>query len=36
VDGDGLPIGVQLVGARHADGLVLRAAEALYAAGVPA
>lgn len=34
-DGDGLPIGVQLVGARHADGLVLRAAEALYAAGVP-
>ncbi|MEU5241603.1 amidase [Streptomyces lydicus] len=39
VDGAGLPIGVQLVGARHADALVLRAAHALYeagAAGVPA
>ncbi|MFK0292419.1 amidase [Streptomyces sp. NPDC090442] len=38
VDGDGLPIGVQLVGARHADALVLRAAHALYeagAAGIP-
>ncbi|WP_052867168.1 amidase [Streptomyces niger] len=34
VDGDGLPIGVQLVGARHADALVLRAAHALYGAGV--
>ncbi|TJZ55963.1 amidase [Streptomyces piniterrae] len=33
VDGDGLPIGVQLVGARHADALVLRAAHALYEAG---
>ncbi|MER7151570.1 amidase [Streptomyces lydicus] len=39
VDGAGLPIGVQLVGARHADALVLRAAHALYeagAAGTPA
>ncbi|QHC20929.1 amidase [Streptomyces sp. GS7] len=39
VDGDGLPIGVQLVGARHADALVLRVAHALYgagAAGIPA
>ncbi|MET8677704.1 amidase [Streptomyces sp. NPDC004647] len=34
MDGDGLPIGVQLVAARHADGLVLRAAHALYEAGV--
>ncbi|WP_415952190.1 amidase [Streptomyces sp. KLOTTS4A1] len=34
VDGDGLPIGVQLVAARHQDALVLRAAQALYAAGV--
>ncbi|MEV0369147.1 amidase [Streptomyces sp. NPDC050636] len=33
VDGDGLPIGVQLIGARHADALVLRAAHALYEAG---
>lgn len=33
VDGDGLPIGVQLVAARHADALVLRAAHALYRAG---
>ncbi|MFJ9851536.1 amidase [Streptomyces sp. NPDC101150] len=33
VDRDGLPIGVQLVGARHADALVLRAAHALYEAG---
>ncbi|MFI6087340.1 amidase [Streptomyces sp. NPDC051218] len=33
VDGEGLPIGVQLVGARHADALVLRAAHALYEAG---
>ncbi|NJQ01897.1 amidase [Streptomyces zingiberis] len=33
-DGDGLPIGVQLVAARHADGVVLRAAHALYEAGV--
>ncbi|WP_407552881.1 amidase [Streptomyces sp. Pv4-95] len=34
VDGDGLPIGVQLVGARHADALVLRASHALYEAGI--
>ncbi|MET8018602.1 amidase [Streptomyces decoyicus] len=33
VDGGGMPIGVQLVGARHADALVLRAAHALYEAG---
>ncbi|MDI3404374.1 amidase [Streptomyces cavernicola] len=33
VDGAGLPIGVQLVAARHADGLVLRAAQALYMSG---
>ncbi|MFD7612265.1 amidase [Streptomyces sp. NPDC059828] len=33
VDGDGLPIGVQLVGARHQDALVLRAAHALYVSG---
>ncbi|MFK4222903.1 amidase [Streptomyces sp. NPDC019890] len=33
VDEDGLPIGVQLIGARHADGLVLRAAHALYESG---
>ncbi|NBE53815.1 amidase [Streptomyces boluensis] len=33
VDGAGLPIGVQLVAARHADALVLRAAQALYASG---
>lgn len=30
----GLPIGVQLVAARHADALVLRAAHALFEAGV--
>ncbi|MFI5754519.1 amidase [Streptomyces sp. NPDC051569] len=39
VDEDGLPIGLQLVGARHADPLVLRAAHALYesdAARIPA
>ncbi|UNO41863.1 amidase [Streptomyces sp. MST-110588] len=39
VDSAGLPIGVQLIGARHADALVLRAAHALYeagAAGLPA
>ncbi|WP_447037629.1 amidase [Streptomyces sp. DSM 118878] len=34
VDAEGLPIGVQIVGARHADPLVLRAAQALYSAGV--
>lgn len=33
VDGDGLPIGVQLVAARHADALVLRTAHSLYEAG---
>ncbi|MFC8916267.1 amidase [Streptomyces sp. NPDC057116] len=32
-DGDGLPIGLQLVAARHRDDLVLRAAHALYEAG---
>ncbi|MFG2196207.1 amidase [Streptomyces sp. NPDC048639] len=32
-DRDGLPIGVQLVGARHSDALVLRAAHALYTSG---
>ncbi|WP_405742211.1 amidase [Streptomyces sp. NBC_01525] len=34
LDRDGLPIGVQLIAARHADALVLRAAHALYEAGV--
>lgn len=33
VDEEGLPIGVQLIGARHADALVLRAAHALYESG---
>ncbi|RKN39746.1 amidase [Streptomyces hoynatensis] len=33
VDAAGLPIGLQLVGARHADATVLAAAHALYAAG---
>jgi aspartyl-tRNA(Asn)/glutamyl-tRNA(Gln) amidotransferase subunit A len=33
VDGDGLPIGVQIVAARHADALVMRAAHALYESG---
>ncbi|GAB2845677.1 amidase [Streptomyces deserti] len=33
-DGDGLPIGMQLVAARHRDDLVLRAAHALYEAGI--
>ncbi|MEU6992539.1 amidase [Streptomyces sp. NPDC046465] len=32
-DDEGLPIGVQIVGARHADTVVLRAAHALYEAG---
>ncbi len=34
VDDAGLPIGVQVVAARHGDALVLRAAQALYGAGV--
>ncbi|MCQ4082889.1 amidase [Streptomyces sp. RB6PN25] len=34
-DGSGLPVGVQLVGARHADALVLRASHALYESGLP-
>ncbi|TXL88775.1 amidase [Streptomyces sp. IB2014 016-6] len=33
VDEDGLPIGLQLIGARHADALVMRAAHALYESG---
>jgi aspartyl-tRNA(Asn)/glutamyl-tRNA(Gln) amidotransferase subunit A len=33
-DPDGLPIGLQLVAARHRDDLVLRAAHALYEAGI--
>jgi aspartyl-tRNA(Asn)/glutamyl-tRNA(Gln) amidotransferase subunit A len=33
-DEDGLPIGLQLVAARHRDDLVLRAAHALYEAGI--
>ncbi|MEU5687464.1 amidase [Streptomyces venezuelae] len=32
-DDDGLPIGVQVVAARHADAVVLRAAQALYESG---
>jgi aspartyl-tRNA(Asn)/glutamyl-tRNA(Gln) amidotransferase subunit A len=36
VDAAGLPIGLQLVAARHADAAVLRAAHALYAAGAAA
>ncbi|OIJ98715.1 amidase [Streptomyces sp. MUSC 14] len=34
-DGAGLPVGMQLVAARHRDDLVLRAAHALYEAGIP-
>ncbi|WP_405872444.1 amidase [Streptomyces sp. NBC_00005] len=34
IDGDGLPIGLQLVAARHRDDLVLRSAHALYEAGI--
>ncbi|MEU5581496.1 amidase [Streptomyces huasconensis] len=33
VDEEGLPVGVQIVGARHTDTVVLRAAHALYEAG---
>ncbi|MFB7456557.1 amidase [Streptomyces sp. NPDC056188] len=33
-DEDGLPVGLQIVAARHRDELVLRAAHALYEAGV--
>lgn len=33
-DGDGLPIGLQLVAARHRDELVLRTAHALYGAQI--
>lgn len=33
-DETGLPVGLQIVGARHADALVLRTAHALYEAGV--
>ncbi|MFG3005765.1 amidase [Streptomyces calvus] len=35
-DADGLPVGLQLVAARHRDALVLRAAHALYEAGATA
>ncbi|MEU3250029.1 amidase [Streptomyces sp. NPDC006997] len=35
-DGDGLPVGLQLVAARHRDDLVLRAAHALYGSGAAA
>lgn len=35
LDGDGLPVGLQIVAARHRDDLVLRAAHALYEAGWP-
>ncbi|WP_320775286.1 amidase [Streptomyces sp. CRN 30] len=34
VDGDGLPVGLQVVAARHRDDLVLRVAHALYEAEV--
>ncbi|WP_316776095.1 amidase [Streptomyces sasae] len=33
-DAEGLPVGLQIVAARHRDDLVLRAAHALYEAGV--
>ncbi|MFF5012402.1 amidase [Streptomyces sp. NPDC001165] len=33
-DGDGLPVGMQIVAARHRDDLVLRAAHALYEEGL--
>jgi aspartyl-tRNA(Asn)/glutamyl-tRNA(Gln) amidotransferase subunit A len=34
-DAEGLPVGMQIVAARHRDDLVLRAAHALYEAGLP-
>ncbi|MEV0225332.1 amidase [Streptomyces sp. NPDC050704] len=34
VDEDGLPVGLQIVAARHRDDLVLRTAHALYEAGI--
>ncbi|MFZ3570360.1 amidase [Streptomyces sp. BH097] len=34
LDGDGLPVGLQLVAARHRDDLVLRTAHAFYESGV--
>ncbi|MGX2997033.1 amidase [Streptomyces sp. JNUCC 64] len=34
LDADGLPVGLQIVAARHADRTVLRLAHALFAAGV--
>lgn len=34
VDGAGLPVGLQLVAARHRDALVLRTAQALYESGI--
>ncbi|MFI1211932.1 amidase [Streptomyces sp. NPDC020802] len=34
VDEDGLPVGLQIVAARHDDAVVLRTAHALYSAGV--
>lgn len=33
-DDQGLPVGMQLIAARHRDDLVLRAAHALYEAGL--
>ncbi len=34
VDGEGLPVGLQVVAARHRDDVVLRVGDALYEAGV--
>ncbi|MFJ6565976.1 amidase [Streptomyces sp. NPDC091292] len=34
LDADGLPVGLQIVAARHADATVLRTAHALYEAGI--
>ncbi|MFI8235845.1 amidase [Streptomyces sp. NPDC085866] len=34
IDGDGLPVGMQIVAARHRDDLVLRASHALYEEGL--